>query len=265
MTRFNPLRRRLSLAALCAAAAAPVFSAAAPAAAQEPPAATQALPEASAVIARYQEAIGGRDVLAGYNSMRTVGEVSIPAQGLVADMEMFAARPNRAAMRVSIAGFGEIRSGTSDGVAWSMNPAEGPRLLQGAELAQTLEESAFDSALRPSDLIESATTVERTRLGGRDCLKVQLVWRSGRQTHDCYSEETGLLVGTMTRQETAMGPLDAVTLMDSYRDFGGFRTPTRITLQVMGMEQIVELRELTFDSAPDSAFELPAEIRALIR
>jgi hypothetical protein len=224
----------------------------------------QELPDAADVIARYQQALGGRDQLARYQSIHAIGQLSMPAQGLVADFESFAARPSRAAMRVSIAGFGEIRTGYTGEVGWSMNPMEGPRLMQGAELRQSAEEAAFESILRTPELIESAETVERTKLGGRDCLKVRLTWKSGRETHDCYSEETGLLVGTLSRQESNMGVLDAVTLYDDYRDFGGLHMAGRTTVQLMGAEQIFTIREVRFDSVDDAAFEPPAEIRALI-
>jgi hypothetical protein len=229
------------------------------------PGTAQELPDAAAVIARYQQAIGGREAFARYNSMQMVGELSVPAQGLVASMNAWAARPNRAAMHISIAGFGEIRSGYTGAVAWSINPMEGPRILQGAELTQAADEAAFESSLRGADLVKAATTVERTALGGRDCLKVRIDWVSGRTSYDCYSEQTGLLIGTMGTQATGMGEIDAVTLLDDYRDFGGILMPARITIQVMGMEQIITVREVSFEELPDSVFEAPVEIRALIR
>jgi hypothetical protein len=226
--------------------------------------AAQELPEGRAVIARYQEAVGGRNVLDSYQTMHVVGDLSVPAQGLSAAFEAFGARPNRTATRVAIAGFGEMRSGFTGEVAWSLNPMEGPRIMEGREHAQTAEEAAFESNLRTDELIESATTVERTKLGGRDCLKVKLVWKSGRETHDCYSEETGLLTGSLAQQESSMGSLDTVTLYDDYRDFGGMLMPARVTLQIMGMEQIITISEIRFDAVDDAAFDPPAEIKALI-
>ncbi|HSJ25817.1 MAG TPA: hypothetical protein VK929_14165 [Longimicrobiales bacterium] len=254
--RFTARRNRVVLA---------VMAAVATHATQAAHAQDQDLPDAAAVIARYQEAVGGVQALAGYSSMRAVGELAMPAQGLSASMQTFAARPNRSAMIISIDGFGEIRTGVVGDTAWSMNPMEGPRLLQGAELTQTVEESAFESSLRPSAMISSATTVERTTLAGRPCLKVRLEWQSGRESFDCYSEETGLLVGTTAVQETNMGRIEAVTLLDDYRDFGGLRTPTRITIQTMGVEQIITIREVAFNDVDDDAFALPSQIRALIR
>jgi zinc protease len=225
----------------------------------------QQLPEASAIIARYQEAIGGKDALARHSSMQATGELSMPAQGITASLELVSARPNRTAMRVSIAGLGDIRSGFTGEHAWSLNPMEGPRLLQGAEKEEAMEQGGFDASLRLASHIQSAETVERTTMGGRPCIKVRLTWASGRTTYDCYSEETGLLVGSSATRQSSMGTVEAVSLYDDYRDFGGVRMPSRITVQTVGMEQVITYREVTFDAVPDSAFEVPAEVRGLIR
>jgi hypothetical protein len=224
----------------------------------------QDLPEAGALIARYQQALGGVGALEGRNTMRATGRFSMPAAGLDAGFESYAARPNRTAMRVEIPGFGEIRSGYAGDTGWSMNPAEGPRLLTGGEAVQAADEAAFESTLRTSAVIASATTVERTSLGGQECYKVLLVWHSGRETHDCYGVETGLLVGTMTRQETNMGTLDAVTLYDDYRPFDGVLMASRVTIQVMGVEQVINVDEVAFNEDVEEAVTPPAEIRALL-
>ncbi|HSJ06407.1 MAG TPA: hypothetical protein VK936_06885 [Longimicrobiales bacterium] len=224
----------------------------------------QDLPEAEALIGRYQQALGGTGALDGRNTMRAKGRFSMPAAGLDAAFESYAARPNRTAMRVEIPGFGEIRSGYTGDTGWSMNPAEGPRLLESAEAIQAADEAAFESTLRTPQSIASATTVERTSLGGQECYKVKLVWHSGRETHDCYGVESGLLVGTMTRQVTNMGTLDAVTLYDDYRSFDGVLMASRITIQVMGVEQVITVDEAAFNEDVEEAVTPPAEIRALL-
>jgi hypothetical protein len=224
----------------------------------------QELPDAKDIVARYQEAVGGAAVLQGRTSMHARGQFSMPALGISGALESFAARPNRSAMRIEVPGFGEIRAGYTGAVGWSMNPAEGPRLMQGGEAQQMADESQFDSSLRLPELITSVTTVEHTKLGGRDCIKVKVIWKSGRETFDCYSGETGLLVGTMSTQQSAMGTVEAVTLYDEYREFDGVRMATRVTVQAAGMEQILTIDEVSFNSVPDSALEPPAQIKALI-
>jgi hypothetical protein len=227
-------------------------------------AAAQELPDAEQVVARYREAVGGQQALEGRTSYQVTGQLTVPAVGINGTFEAFSARPNRAAQRVQIPGFGEMLSGYTGEVAWSINPAEGPRLMKGGEALQVADDSDFESALRLPSLVSSLTTVERTRLAGRECIKVRVEWKSGRESHDCYSEETGLLVGTINRQETNMGILDAITLYDDYRDFDGVRMAGRLTIQVMGMDQIITISEVRFNDVPESAFEPPAAIKALI-
>lgn len=236
----------------------------APAAAQDAPA-PQNLPAAADIIAKYQAAVGGIDVLDGRSSMHSTGEISIPAAGMAAEFEAWQARPNRSAMRVTIGGFGEIRTGYTGDVAWSLNPMEGPRVMEGGEAAQSADESTFDWQLRRSDRVEGMTTVELTSMGGQECHKVRVEWKSGRESFDCYSTETGLIVGSTARQETNMGIVEAVTLYDDYTEFEGMKVPGRVTIQTMGVEQIITIRNVTFNGVPDSVLEAPAGIKALIK
>lgn len=235
-----------------------------PVAAQDAPAA-QNLPAAADIIAKYQAAVGGSDVLDGRTSIHSTGDVAIPAAGMTAQFESWQSRPNRTAMRATIAGFGEIRTGYTGDVAWSVNPMEGPRVMEGGEAAQSADEATFDWQLRRSDGVAAMTTVELTSMGGHECHKVRVEWKSGRESFDCYSTESGLIVGSTAQTESNMGIVEAVTLYDDYTDFEGMKVPGRVTIQTMGFEQIITVRTVTFNGVPDSVFEAPAEIRALIR
>jgi hypothetical protein len=224
----------------------------------------QELPAGDDVLARYRAAVGGEQALASHQSIHTRGEFTMPAFGITAALEGFSAKPNRSAVSIVIPGLGQVRTGYTGAVAWAMDPMQGPRLLQGNEARQLADAAVFGSTLRPSSLLESATTIDRTTIAGRACLKVKLVWKSGRESHDCYSEETGLLVATQETLDTSDGLVESVALYDDYRAFGGVQMATRTTMQRMGMEQIITLSDVQFDSVPDSALEPPAEIRALI-
>lgn len=225
----------------------------------------QPLPAASDLVAKYRAAIGGQDAFAKYQSMTMNGSFSMPAAGITAPFTAWSARPNHGAMVVSIPGFGDIRQGYDGQVAWSMNPMEGPRVLDGAELKQVVDDSDFDSSLRPMAKIASMETVELTKMGGQDCYKVRITWKSERVSHDCYSPETGLLVASVATQESNMGATEAVTLYNDYKDFGGITLPTRMTIVVMDMEQILSVSDITFDSVPEGTFKLPAEIQGLVK
>jgi hypothetical protein len=130
---------------------------------------------------------------------------------------------------------------------------------------QAADNAQFESTLRNMSDFKSIETVEKTALGGKDCFKVKLVWNSGRESFDCFSAETGLLVGSVATQASNMGNMEAVTLYDDYKVFGGLTMPTKITVQVMGFEQVVTVTEIKFADLPPTTFELPAEIKALVK
>jgi len=227
------------------------------------PTAAQDMPDAKTLLEKYHANINAA-AWANVQSMHSTGEFSLPAQGLSATFEAMSARPSRTAVKVDIPGIGELRMGFFNGKGWTVSSFEGARLYEGAEQAQAADDAHFDSVLRTAELVTSMTTVERTRLAGTDCWKVKVVWKSGRETHDCYGVESGLLIGSMYRHESNAGTGDAVALYDDYREFGGVKLPTKITTQILGMEQIITLREVKLNEVADSALEPPPAIRTLM-
>lgn len=230
------------------------------------PAAAAALPPAKDVIARYVAAIGGRDAVMRHSSYRATGTFEMPTAGIKGDLELVHAKPNKMALKMMIPGLGEILTGFDGTVGWSVDPMQGPRLLEGKELEQLSSEADFANMVRAASNITSRETVERTDLGGQPCYKVKVVWKSGRETFDCYSTETGLLVAELRTQESPMGAMDVTSLLSDYKDFGGVKIATRNRVQTaMGQEQVLTLTDFTFDAVPPTAFERPAAIQALVK
>lgn len=233
--------------------------------AQESPSrAAEPLPAAAQIVARYHAEIGAA-AFVNVRSLHSKGELAIPGAGMTGALEVWQARPNRTQIAVSVPGFGEVRTGFTGEDGWSIDPVDGPRLLAGPEAVQAADDASFDSHLRTPELVDSMTTVERTTLGGHACINVRSFWKSGRITTDCYSTQTGLLVGSLRTHHASSGPADALILYEEYRQFGDVRVPTRITTQVNGVAQIITLLSVTLNDAPDSAFEPPAGIRSLLR
>jgi len=231
----------------------------APAAAQDP------LPSAQQIIHRYVEAMGGREAVLGHTSSRSSGTFSMPAAGISGTLLAQSAVPNLTVLRLEIPGLGTSLTGFDGEVGWSVDPNMGARLLEGAKLAALKEGSSRLAAVRDPSLFQEQQTVELSEMNGEACYKVRMLWRSGRETFDCFSSESGLLVGSMSRQSTPMGEIDVVTLMDQYRETGGVLTATRIRQQMLGQEQVMTLDSIEYDVVEPSAFDLPEVIRALIR
>lgn len=223
-----------------------------------------ALPPAKELIAKAAAATNSASVMAKYQSVRTKGRFEMPAQGVSGDLEIAQARPNRTMMRINISGIGMIENGFDGTTAWQINPMQGPRIMTGKELDAVREESSFGASSRMGPNVASAETLERTEMNGEACYKVKVVWKSGRETFDCYSVASGLLVATVAKQESPMGTVEVTNLVSDYKDFGGQKIATRLTQQAMGQEQVLVLTSVDYDAAPDSAFRMPAAIKALV-
>lgn len=223
-----------------------------------------ALPAARDLVSRHVAAIGGRDAILARASLRTVGTFEMPAAGLKGDLTVVQSKDGRTAMKIVVPGMGELAGGYDGTTAWSMNPMQGARILEGRELTQMTEDAGFLTLLRESPAIASMETVEKTTLGGVACYKVKVTYTSGRVSHDCYAVDSGLMAGTITAQESAMGTLEITNLMSDWKEFGGVKFATTLRQQAMGQEQVMSIASVEFDNADDAKmFELPPAVKAI--
>jgi hypothetical protein len=253
-THVVPTRR--AGAALLALAATAAFLLPSPVQAQD-------LPDADALIAAYVEAIGGADRFRGLSSV-TRGTLSIPAAGIGGRFEMVQRYPDQMRLDVDLPGLGEILSGFNGEVGWSVNPMMGAQLMEGAELAQMQEQSGILASLRDPSVVPGRETVEQAEFEGEACWRVRLTWVSGRESFDCYSVETGLLVASESVQATAMGEMPSVSIYRDYRDVDGRVTPMRMIQRVAGQEQVMVIEEVEYGEVEEARVAPPAAIQALI-
>lgn len=263
--RCHPSHHALAAAlAIVALVALPAVATEQAATAEQAETAEQKLPSAREVIDRYVEAIGGAEALRQPKSLQMTGEFTVPAAGLEGKLEIRSMPPDLMLVEVEIPGLGLTREGFDGEVAWSIDPMQGPRLKQGAELEQAAYQADFYAALHEEERYESMETVGRVEFDGRECYKLELVTANGDEMVEYYDIETGLHVGTEMQVETPMGPAKVVQTMGDYEAFGDLRFPTETTVSVGPMKQMLTITDVERDSVDRTAFELPDEIRALV-
>jgi hypothetical protein len=274
--RVRPRCGRVSAAVLLAAvlisavsvrAQAPPPSAAAPKADAETarPESAADLPSARSVIDRHIEAIGGRDAILKHTSTHATGTISIPSAGMTGTVEIFAARPNKSRLKITLAGVGEVQEGFDGTNGWTVSPMSGPMVLEGKQLDEKRFDADFYAELHDERRYESMTTVERTTFEGRPVYKLRLVRKGGGEDFEYYDVETGLKAGSTTSRETPMGRVTGTTVETEYRKFSGILQPATIKQTVMGLQQVITLVSVEYDTVPDSAFDPPTPIKALIK
>jgi hypothetical protein len=230
------------------------------------PAAASSLPAAKDVLARYTRAIGGESILRKYRSRRTTGRFELRTQGIGGPMEIVAVAPDRILIRITLAGLGEMQRGYDGEVGWSTDPAVGPRVLTGRELDETRYAADFYADLyTPSDY-SSMSVVRREAFEGHDCFTVKLVRVSGLESLEYFDVATGLRIGGRMTSTSMMGSVpDVVTVFGEYRDFGGILVPISATQRALGVESLLTVEDIAYDTIRDEELRPPAAILALIK
>lgn len=223
------------------------------------------LPPAPAIIERFVGAIGGREAVLRHKTRRQVGTFSVPAQGVSGDLEILAAAPDLLRVRITLAGIGEIEQGFDGRVAWLVNPMTGPMLLEGKARAQMQMDADFYEALHAPDRFSALETLERTAFEGVPAYKVRCVRPSGEVDVEFFAVDSGLLLGSIVSRATPMGEVHTTTILSDYRAFGGLSMPTRIVQRAMGIEQVLAIARVEFDTLDRAAFAPPPAIAALVK
>ena len=221
------------------------------------------LPDARTLIDRHLEASGGRDALMAQTEGTMEGEFAMPAAGMTGSLMVASRDGNERVIRIELPGVGEIKTGFSPDLAWSIDPFMGPRLIEGAEFDALAESSLPEAILRDPGMV-TATTVEQAEFLDQACWRVKLEWQSGRTTHDCYAIDSGFLIATESVEVSPMGELQTTTLMDDYQEFEGFKIATTTRVLVMGQEQVLTMNSFSMEAPDPALFELPPAIQTLL-
>jgi len=168
-------------------------------------------------------------------------------------------------MVTTIPGVGAIQIGYDGTTAWSLDPMQGPRVLTGKEADEIIEQADPRAGALSAELFTAVQTVADTTMNGERCFLVKLNWKSGRETFDCFSAASGLLVGSKSIQETQMGKIPVTTLYNDYKKFGDFMVPTKTVNSMMGQEQVMTVSEVQVGTGAGVTIAPPAEIKALVK
>lgn len=232
-------------------------------AADEKKASTATLPSAKEVLERYSKAIGGKETFKKHESQHALGTVQMKAQGVSGKMEVFATRPNKLLMKMTIQGVGEFNTGFDGKVAWMSSQLTGPMLLEGKMGEQIATQADFDHALHDPADYTKMEMIGLEEFNGEECYKLKLVHRTGFESTEFFSKSTGLQRGFISTQESPLGPVTTTTLVTDYKQFGDLFMPSRISQKAAGVETVMTMDEMEFNKVDPAVFDLPADVKEL--
>jgi zinc protease len=229
------------------------------------PAASKDLPTARAVIDRYVEAAGGKEAFQKHSSVLLKGKTEVSGKDIGGSMTLATAKPNKMVLIVDLAGI-PIKTGFDGKVGWQVNPLSGPSIMEGGELRDVSRQADFFAILHDDKGFKSMENLGKTDFEGEECYKIKLTYPEGGDITEFYSVKTGLQKGFMGTQESSLGSITATSVNEEHKKFGDLLLPSRVTQKMAGagLSQTMVVESVEFDNVPDSMFEPPAEIKALL-
>ena len=224
---------------------------------------TGPLPTASDIFTKSIEAIGGEAAIRKHTSMVTKGTLSMPAAGMSGKLEIITLAPNKILTLMEFPGVGKITQGFDGTVGWSMNPMQGPSLIEGSMLEELKKSSDMYKDLDPSKIWSKAETKGAVNFGGVPCYEIAVTGGPG-DGAVYYEIQTGLTRGMMLTVESPMGKMPSTTMMSDYKEFDGVKIATRTDVEAMNMKQILVVDSVDYKSIDPAIFNLPPEIKALV-
>lgn len=137
-------------------------------------------------------------------------------------------------------------------------------LMEGKQLEAMRETAAVHEAAQAESRHKTMETLERTMFDGKECYKVKLVRKSGKEILQFFDVKTGLLVGQQGKQESPMGAFDVTTSLDDYKEFDGVRTAAKTTVDLGILKQVLTIDSVEYDKVDDKVFALPPQIKGLL-
>jgi hypothetical protein len=229
------------------------------------PAQRAPLPSAREIVQRYVAAIGGETAVKSVKSLRRRGKFEITGQNITAEFEELAARPDKLLLTAEINGVGHTEEGVVGGVAWTLDPQTGPRLLKDRERDEAMADADFDSVLHAPDRVKELTMIGRAEFDGHQAFKLKVVRMSGVEQDEYFDVDSGLLIGSEAKRATPLGVVPTTATLRDYKKFGPLLQPTVLMQKALFIEQVLRVSTVEYDVVPADAFEPPAPIKALLK
>lgn len=215
-------------------------------------------PTAQQIIAKYVEAIGGREANEKIKTRITKGTVELSPVGIKGEAESYAAAPGKSYAKISLAGVGDIIESFDGTTAWTINPIQGNRNKEGQELLQTKLSNNFYREINLDKLYSNWQVKGTEKVGDRDAY-VLTGTPEGLEPETFYFDaETGLLLRNDQTLISPQGNMVGKAFYEDYREVDGVKIPHKIRLVTPQLEIITTITEVKNNVAvEDSKFAKP--------
>jgi predicted Zn-dependent peptidase len=205
------------------------------------------------IVNKYVTAIGGKQAIAAVNNLSVKMKASV--QGQEISMEVYHKGNSLSATYMKMGNMlinKQILNGDKAISAGMQGNKEilGNDLLDlkmSSNLCPEMDYAAFGA----SAVVKGAETVN-----GTEAWKVEVTLPSGKKSVEYYSKDSGLKIRTIQTQDSPQGSVSIITDILDYKDFNGYKIPTRLSQDMGGMKLSIELESAEINqNIDDKLFE----------
>lgn len=177
------------------------------------------------VLAKYLEAIGGKDALAKVEDKSTIMRGTAMGQSITLTIKQKA--PNKLRQEVKAGGMEQII--IFDGEKAVMKVMDQKIEVKDKELEALKLEAQMDFLLSPQSFGITLSYEGKETVNGKDAYKIKMTLPSGLRWFTYFDVESGLKVKDQREIQTQMGLSEQTVIYDDYREVEGVKYPYKIT------------------------------------
>lgn len=192
--------------------------------AEKPKAATESLPSVEQIIAKYEQAIGGRAAFDRLKSRTMKGTQTSTGDNTPRPLEVNQVAPNKILAIVTLPNGNASMTGYNGTTGWTKTP-RGQRELTGAQLNQLKRSAEFSGGFKLRELYPGMVVTGKEKIGEREAYVVVSQVADNRTEKLYFDTQTGLLLRILAITQTVLAPLPEQTDFEDYREVDGVKLP----------------------------------------
>jgi hypothetical protein len=220
--------------------------------------ATNPLPSVEQILARYIEALGGKDAIIRLTSRVARGRVDMPGVRRGGTFEVYAKAPNKSVSTLDVYPIGIIKQGFNGRDGWDQTKETGLQDAVGEDLAALERDADFYSPLRLKVKYPKMTLGGKVNIGYREAYMVEAQPTIGEVEKLYFEKESGLLIRWDVVRATVEGKALAVVYLDDWRMIDGVRLPFLISQSFPGFTFVLKFEDVKHNlPVDDTLFNKP--------
>ncbi|MGH9701876.1 MAG: hypothetical protein ACRD4K_00760 [Candidatus Acidiferrales bacterium] len=232
------------------------------------------LPTTKEIVARYDEALGGREAMLRHTSctMRGILEIHGEKGSILLPFVFYAGAPFHRRDEFTLPNqAGESLSGFDGENAWSFDPRNGAQIDTGDQRESVKRDADFYYPINELSWFKSMETVGVEDFEGQSCYRLHGINNWNKSNDQFYDRQSGLLAGYEFDSAWRGGAGLTHDIFLDYRKFDGVLVPMKQVVKIRSksggdwsVQNVLTYTSVTFNDVEPGIFTPPQAVRDLL-